>query len=183
MLRRPMRIRRDKRGVSPVLSEMLLVVMVAGMAGSMYIMTVGLVPAGPLQTPTFLVLKEVSSTHTTAPGYTHLNDSFFQVSAVSGAHQRWDGEGLSFQLWDRGGASLMLQGDIFPKVDGQEYLGIYQGSPSEPSIVAVWYVDIGGDNVLTVGDTIQVRGASQDYHGAHFKLVGVGQVLADAALT
>jgi len=162
---------------------MLLVIMVAGMAGSMYIMTTGLVPAGPLQTPSFLVLKEVSSTHTTAPGYTYLNDSFFQVSTVSGAQQRWDGDGLSFQLWDRDGASLLLQGDLLPRVEGQEYLGIYQGSPSEPSIVAVWYVDIGGDNILSVGDTIQVRAASQDYHGAHFKLVGGGQMLSEAALT
>jgi len=162
---------------------MLLVVMAAGMAGSLYLMTIGLAPAGPLQTPTLLLLKEVSSTHTTAPGFTHLNDSFFQVSTVSGARQRWDGDGLSFQLWDRNESFVLLQGDLLPKVDGQEYLGIYHGSPSEPSIVAVWYVDFGGDSVLSVGDTLQVRGASQEYHGAHFKLITGDQRLSEASLT
>ena len=183
MLGRAFRIRANAKAVSPVVSEMMLVIMVAGMAASLYITTVGLVPSGPLQTPTFLLLKEVSSNHATAPGYTHLNDSFFQVTAASGAPVRWDGAALSFQLWDQAGGRLMVQGDLLPKPDGQEYLGVYHGSPAEPSVVAVWYVDLGGDNVLGVGDTLQVRGASQEYHGGHFKLIGAGQALATTSLT
>lgn len=173
-------IRRDKRGVTPVVAELLMVIMTIGMAGSMYIMFAGMISQSNVQVPTYLALRDTGQEHSNAPGYCCLNDTFLQIIDASGKTRTWDPP-LRFQIWDASGGTLYLQGDLTP-APADPYLGVYQGDASEASIVSVGFVDLDRDGIVSVADTFQIRGMSDHYHDASFKITTEGVQLASYTL-
>lgn len=175
-------LRRDRHGVSPVFAEILMVLMTLVMAITVFLMVSN--PFQQASTPaTNLIFKDSRQFHANAPGYCCLNDTILELASVTGASRGWESS-LEFQIKDAFGAQMLLQGELTPAASdpADYYLGVYHGAPDQPSIINVGYADVDRDSFISAPDHIEVRGMSQEYHGAVFTLVADGLPMATAKL-
>lgn len=179
---RVLRIGRNKSAVAPAFAEVLMVVMTAGMAASLFFMYSG-IASEPRAVPTHLALADKGQVHADAPGYCCLNDTLLEVSSSFGEPRAWE-SGLQFQILGAGAGPVIMQGDLLaaPADPAAYYVGVYHGSPDEASIVNVGYVDLDRNSVASAPDHIEIRGMSKEYHSATFNIVAGVAVIATQVL-
>lgn len=168
--------------MTPVFAELLMVVMTAVMAASVFFMWSGVANEAPT-IPTRIVLGDARQVPANAPGYCCLNDTLLEVVSAFGDARAWD-SGLEFQIIDAATGALIMRGDLQPAPadPSKYYVGVYHGSPSEASIVNVGYVDLDGNSFASAPDHIEVRGMSKEYHQATFRILGGTATLASQML-
>jgi hypothetical protein len=170
-------LRQDRKGVTPVFAELLMVVMMLVIAASLFLMVTAFSDSAANIPPAF-TLRSAGSVPATIPGYCCLNDSTVDIIATLGDPQVW-GPSLEYTLVSDQTGELLLQGFLEqePQNGSDIYLGVYQGDDNQPSIINIWYTDVDRNGIVSVSDHISLRGMSKDYHRAIFRVVGDGRTL------
>jgi len=170
-------IRQNRKGVTPVFAELLMVVMMLVIAASLYLI-VGAFSESAANIPPALTLRSAGVVPVSLPAYSWLNDSTVDIIATIGDPQIW-GPSLEYTLVSDQTGQLLLQGFLEqePQNGTDIYLGVYQGDDGQPSIINIWYTDVDRNGLVSVSDHIALRGMSKDYHRAIFRVVSDGRTI------
>lgn len=175
-------MRRDRRGVSPVMAEMLMVITTATMGAAAYLMYAAIADQAASVPPAFL-FRASNPQGSQVPDYCCLNDTIVDVISTVGPPQEW-GPAMEYTINNADDGSLMMQGYLIeePQNLTDIYLGVYWGSPDEASIINLWFSDIDRDTFVSPTDHLSLRGMSKEFHGAVLRVVSSGRVVGTQVL-
>ena len=170
-------IRHNRKGVTPVFAELLMVVMMLVMAASLLLMVTAFTDSAA-NIPTALTFRSAGVVPASVPDMPWLNDSTVDVIATLGDPLIW-GPSLEYTLVSDVTGELLLQGflDQEPSNGSDIYLGVYQGDDGQPSIINIWYTDVDRNGIVSVSDHISLRGMSKEFHRSIFRVVSEGRTI------
>ena len=170
-------LRRNRKGVAPVFAEMLMVLTMVVMAVSVYFMFNAL-SENAANIPTAVTFRSAGTEPASVPGYCCLNDTTVEIIATLGDPQIW-APTLEYSIVSDTTGELLVQGYLEqePTNASEIYLGVYQGSDAEASIINIWYTDVDRNGVVSVSDHIALRGMSKEFHQALFRVVSEGRTI------
>lgn len=182
MRRNSLQILRNRRAVTPVFADVLLVTIVVAMSATLYV-TVGGIFSNVGETPTSLSFRDTGASHANTPDYCCLNDTVLEVVYSAGTPWDW-ANGVQFQIYNAANGEMLVQGDLYeaPRDQAFAYLGIYHGSPDEASIINIGFADINSDGTVSASDHIEIRGMSKEFHFATLRVIADAREIGSHAL-